>query len=197
MEEYQAQKNKRSNAATAPKPRPPQQKPAYPPSHGQQLTWQNQAPAGTANGFAQQPAWSQQGHGANPSQPGGAQNGQMRPLQQAPAGGSVPGERPPQPLQAQHQSSMAPPTQPVNTDGLRVIYQFEKGMMSRIPQTEEHLNKWKLIFQSARQRCLHGAPESLVPENQRNEEDVIMTRGGKYGGMVFASTVGQVHSPCR
>ena len=47
---------------------------------------------------------------------------------------------------------MAPPTQPVNTDGLRVIYQFEKGMMSRIPQTEEHLNKWKLIFQSARQK---------------------------------------------
>lgn len=183
MEEYQAQKNKRSNAPTAPRPRPPPPRANYPPGSGQQLTWQNNGPAaqpnGTGNALPHPGQWDPQQNDQNrPSQP--PINGQPHPQ------GQMPNSHGPN----SNAQAIEPPTPAhmiVTFLGVRIIDRFENTMMGQLRQRftndEEKLNKWSAVFRSARARCLNGAPASSLPEGETEDERTIMTHINNFVNM--------------
>lgn len=172
MEEYQAQKNKRSNAPPVPKPRPMPQKPNFAPGQGQQLTWQpNSGPISAQgqgrNNFAPQGSWQGQ------SLPPGAQvNGTSDPHGQQFAQRQAAGMSPAQPPNNFNQT--APKWCPVTFEGLAVINRFESSMMSQLSQEASFQDKWRKIFASAKDRCLHGHIGSKLEGGENNEERTIM-----------------------
>ncbi|KAK5942779.1 hypothetical protein PMZ80_005345 [Knufia obscura] len=189
MEEYQAQKNKRSNAPPAPKPRPPPQRPNFPPNQGQQLTWQNSGPMPQSNRpgetFGQQGPWPpQQPNGGRPPQPGSQTNGSMPPQ---PNGQRTMSSQPPSiPLNPNpnyvppdfmlhhYFGRQAPKFIPVTFEGLAVINRFQHSMMDALPKDVPTQNKWGAIFDSAKKRCLHGAESSALEGGESNEERTII-----------------------
>lgn len=169
MEEYQAQKNKRSNAPAAPRPRPAPTRANFAPNQGQQLTWQNSGPAPQPNGaghpMPHPNQWSSQNNQNRPHQPGAPVNGQ------APMHG---------PGMNSHDIETPTPAHMIVTFlGVRIIDRFENTMMAQLRQRfatdEEKLNKWSAVFRSARARCLNGAPASSLPEGETEDERTIMT----------------------
>lgn len=186
MEEYQAQKNKRSNPPPTAKPRPAPQRPNYPPNQGQQLTWQNSGPMPQQNrqgdNFVHQGPWpAQQNNGTKPSTPasGPMANQSNGPRQMV---------APPTYLQQMQNPSHLPPPQmlpqffgkpaprfiPVTFEGLAVISQFEQSMFKNLKQDDQTQSRWRAIFASAKARCLHGRTESTFPGGETSEEATIV-----------------------
>lgn len=169
MEEYQAQKNKRSNAPPQPKPRPPtQQRPSLPPNHGQQLTWQNNGPNGQQKGPPQGWQANKAGQTGQPSS-GPAQHNGMTPAQ-----ARDPNYVPPVHMLHHHFGRPAPVFMPVTFEGLAVIHRFEQSMFQNLKQDTETQAKWRAIFHSAKQQALHGAKASLLPGGESDEEATIL-----------------------
>lgn len=180
MEEYQAQKNKRSNAPPVPKPRPAPQRPNFPPGQGQQLTWQpSSGPVTQQNqprgNFVNQGPWESQ---QNAGQPGPSEpqanalahaNG-PRPMQGQPSNSQAQSHPPPQ----KSFNQTAPKWCPVTFEGLAVINRFESSMMSQLSQETSFQDKWRKIFASAKDRCLHGHPSSKLEGGETNEERTIL-----------------------
>jgi len=206
MEEYQAQKNKRSNAPPAPKPRPTPQRPGFPPGSGQQLTWQpNSGPAPQQDqgrsGFVNQGPWQPQQNGGQLGPSGAPANGHMGPPQ-------ANGQRPTQGLPSNPQAHQPPPGTfnqtapkwcPVTFEGLAVINRFEASMMSQLSQEASFQEKWRKIFASAKDRCLHGHPGSKLEGGETNEERTIMKHISdfvqRYKNPVFESFRTRTDSP--
>ncbi|KAK5101998.1 hypothetical protein LTS08_004458 [Lithohypha guttulata] len=174
MEEYQAQKNKRSNAPPVPKPRPPPQRPSIPPSQGQQLTWQNSGPSPQqnrpVNGAAQQGPWPATRPGPNGTTPN--INGGPQPV--GPTQTRDMNYIPPVHLLPQHFGQPAPRFMPVTFEGLAVIHRFEQSMFQNLRQDTETQTKWRAIFGSAKAQALHGAPGSQLPGGETQEEATIL-----------------------
>lgn len=179
MEEYQAQKNKRSNAPPVPKPRPMPQKPNFGPGSGQQLTWQpsnGALPAAGRGNFGPPGSWQGQQGAGQPVPPGSQSgghsdahmNGQRLPPGQS-TGTSPALQQPPNNF-----NQTAPKWCPVTFEGLAVINRFEASMMSQLSQEASFQEKWRRIFASAKDRCLHGHVGSKLEGGETNEERTIM-----------------------
>lgn len=170
MEEYQAQKNKRSNAPPQPKPRPPpQQRPSLPPAQGQQLTWQNSGPNGQPKGPPPQ-GWQPNKAG----QAGQTSSGATHNTGMTPAQARDPNYVPPAHMLHHHFGRPAPKFMPVTFEGLAVIHRFEQSMFQNLKQDTETQAKWRAIFHSAKQQALHGAKASLLPGGESDEEATIL-----------------------
>ncbi|KAK5092527.1 hypothetical protein LTR70_001893 [Exophiala xenobiotica] len=214
MEEYQAQKNKRSNAPPAPKPRPPPQRPSFPPSQGQQLTWQNSGtlPQSTRPGdsFVHQGPWPpQQPNGARPPLPGAQMNGSMPPQvngQRSVSGqppnvvlNNNPNYIPPVSMLPHYFGRQAPKFIPVTFEGLAVINRFQQSMMTNVGKDEATQNMWIAIFDSAKKRCLHGATASSLEGGETNDERTIIghikTFVGRYQNPAFEGFAARTASP--
>jgi len=204
MEEYQAQKNKRSNAPPAPKPRPPPQRPNFPPGQGQQLTWQNSGSVPQSNrpgdSFGHQGPWPPQPpSGGRPPQPGSQMNGSIPPQpngqrtmsSQPPSVPLNPNPNyvPPDSMLPHYFGRQAPRFIPVTFEGLAVINRFQHSMMDALPKDAPTQNKWSAIFDSAKKRCLHGAQTSSLEGGESNEERTIIehirTFVGRYQNPAF------------
>jgi len=214
MEEYQAQKNKRSNAPPAPKPRPPPQRPNFPPNQGQQLTWQNSGTLPQSNrpgdSFVHQGPWPpQQPNGARPPQPGAQMNGSMPPQvngQRSMSGqppnvvlNNNPNYIPPVNMLPHYFGRQAPKFIPVTFEGLAVINRFQQSMMSNVGKDEATQNMWTAIFDSAKKRCLHGATASSLEGGENDDERTIIghikTFVGRYQNPAFEGFAARTASP--
>jgi hypothetical protein len=85
----------------------------------------------------------------------------------SPAGGSTP--VPPMTIPT---STSASRNMPCTLDGLITIKNFENEMLKTVQPAG--LERWQRIFHSARNRLLHGHPESLLPGGDSEEEKTIM-----------------------
>ena len=186
MEEYQAQKNKRSNAPPVPKPRPAApQRPNYPPTQGQQITWQTNGAGPQSTGpndkFVHQGPWPAQSGNQSKGVQSATSGSPYPPNTGRPAPGQSPGVIPSNPnyVPPAHQlpqyfGKPAPKFMPVTFEGLAVIQRFEQSMFQNLKQDEETQGKWRGIFNSVKGRCLHGATSSQLPGGESPEEQTIM-----------------------
>ncbi|OCT47497.1 hypothetical protein CLCR_03281 [Cladophialophora carrionii] len=131
-------------------------------------------PSGSPYPHGKAPPYGQPGQHAQP----------FYPTQQGPSHGSVghPANqgpyRPPHTGATPVPSSVIPTStaasrnMPCTLDGLITIKTFENAMLKTVHPSD--LERWQRIFASARNRLLHGHPESMMPGGESAEEATIM-----------------------
>jgi hypothetical protein len=140
----------------------------------------NGMPWPAPNGLPSAPPYGQPGQHAQPFYPPQAGH----PAQQPPTHSSVghpPNQGPyrppttgstPVPSPIVTTSTSASRNMPCTLDGLITIKTFENAMLKTVHPSG--LERWQRIFASARNRLLHGHPESLMPGGESPEEASIM-----------------------
>lgn len=196
----QAERKRAAQAAAAAKPKPI---PRQPPHQGPPppLNWQNNTsfpPPYWQQGQGQ-PPYAPQPHGLPWPQgmphppPGQAPPNPNIPVHQIPKPGTPqigpaqqsprtpippPSQTPQNPLSRPPQTSTptpAAPNMPCTVDGLMAIRRFETAMYDQVKAgSNPDVSQWHLVFASVKNRLLHGANASSVPEGETREEATIM-----------------------